>query len=98
MQIDEKLLRQHWPALAVQIVRNHGLCQVTDGSALTHSENVAAEAAYALGVALGYSLRIDQGSVAAISASIPGWRADACGELNWPRITSTQPPGAGSRR
>lgn len=87
------IFRQFWPAVAAHIERNHGL-----GPGVTPSQTFAAEAAYAIGVAIGLSLRDEQSAPGGISASVPGWRADACGELNWPRITSLPGAIAGSRR
>ncbi|MDP1981951.1 MAG: hypothetical protein Q8K23_05370 [Sulfuritalea sp.] len=100
-QMSKQLFDQCWPVIAVEIQKRE------DADRLTHdpappSRGAAAEAGYVLGVAIGYALQVHQSTTvhAPVSVSIPNWQADACGGLNWPRISAqrTSPSLAISRR
>lgn len=98
-QMSKQLFNQCWPTIAAQILAATDGGQPIDGAAPTPSRMAAAEAGYVLGVAMGYALRIDQASGGApLSVSVPGWRADACGDMNWPHLVPPAiPQGLGSR-
>lgn len=89
-QMNKQLFDQCWVAIAAQIHNGDAAGRPTDSIASTPSHAIAAEAGYVLGVAMGYAIGGDPSSGARISASIPGWQAQACGELNWPRIGSSR--------
>lgn len=92
-QMNKQLFSQCWPAIAAQILAATDSGQANDGAAPTPPRTAAAEAGYVLGVAMGYALRIDQvSSSAPVSVSVPGWRADSCGGLNWPQIVPPRMP------
>ncbi len=93
-QMSKQLFNQCWPTIAAQIVDGDAAGHPTGDAALEPSHAVAAEAGYVLGVAMGYALGVDPASGNQLSASIPGWQAQACGELNWPRIGSPRMPYA----
>ena len=101
-QMTKQLFDQCWPAIAVQIQEGSDAGCPADLAAQTPSHALAAEAGYVLGVAIGYAHRDDQTARVQhpVSASIRDRRADACGGLNWPQISSPRSPLslAGSRR
>jgi len=97
-QMSKQLFEQCWPLIAAQIEDEKASPGAKSGMASRPSPSSAAEAGYVLGVAIGYAMQIENTRGAPLSISVPGWRADACGSLNWPQIVpSRMPPGLGSR-
>lgn len=98
-QMNKKMFRQFWPVIAAHIGSEQESGRDPANSAPMPSPSVAAEAGYVLGIAMGYALGTGQTPNAARQprASLPGWQVGACGDLNWPRIT-TSGAAANSRR
>lgn len=91
-QMSMKLFDQCWPEIAARIeARNsaEGSNRNTDPEPWT---STVAEAGYVLGIAVGYALQPASSIDDAVSITVPGWSADACGSLNWPQLISTPIP------
>ncbi len=91
-QMSKQLFNQCWPAIAARIEQERISRAAPEGTAAAPSPTAAAEAGYVLGVAMGYALLTDRGAGTPVSASVPRWRADACGGLNWPCIAPPRMP------
>lgn len=91
-QMSKQLFEQCWPVIAAQIEAEKSFADAGSGTAPALSPGTAAEAGYVLGVAIGYALQVENVAGAPVSISVPGWRADACGDLNWPHIAASRTP------
>lgn len=91
-QMSKQLFDQCWPVIATQIEAEKSAAGARDARVPAPSASTAAEAGYVLGVAIGYALQVDLATGAPVSISVPGWRADACGDMNWPHIVAPRTP------
>lgn len=91
-QMSKQLFDQCWPVIAAQIEAERTAADAGKHTVPAPSPGSAAEAGYVLGVAIGYALQVDLVAGAPVSISVPGWRADACGDMNWPHIAASRTP------
>jgi hypothetical protein len=94
-QMSKQLFDQCWPVIAAQIAAEKSAAdggEARNDTVRAPSPGTAAEAGYVLGVAIGYALQVDYAAGAPVSISVPGWRADACGDMNWPHVVSPRMP------
>jgi hypothetical protein len=95
-QMSKKMFKRFWPVIAAQIASGRKAGPAPNDAVATPSPTITAEAGYVLGIAMGYPLNagVPASMAAQTPAPIHGWQADACDGPHWPRITSTQIPGA----
>ncbi|MBI5899156.1 MAG: hypothetical protein HZB40_08030 [Rhodocyclales bacterium] len=89
-QMSKQLFEQCWPAIAAQIEVERTTLDAGDDALAAGAPSAATEAGYVLGVAIGYALRVAPTTGVPVSISVPSWRADACGKLNWPQAAATR--------
>lgn len=85
-QMSKQLFDQCWPFIAAQIEAKKSAADAREDGVPAPAPSFAAEAGYVLGVAIGFALQVDVATGAPVSISAPGWRVDACGDINWPHV------------
>jgi len=91
-QMSKQLFDQCWPAIAAHIEAEKSSRDTRGDTVPAPSPSTAAEAGYVLGIAMGYALQVSHVAGAPVSISVPSWRADACGEMNWPPAVRSPMP------
>lgn len=80
-QMSKQLFDQCWPVIATQIVVEKSAADARDDRVPPAPlAGIATEAGYVLGVAIGFALQVD------VATGVPGRRAEACGDINWPHV------------